>query len=775
MIRLPDDWDEDLYSAQEAKRGQGYPRAVASQQDSGSFFRDGSQKAPQRKMMDVEVEEPSKAAELLKRATEVRKVETSSQVPEAKASVPGATCSEDSALGFLSPIAEKPPKDSTLSIGLFSDASLPSAADKDVRSWASCGGALSCSFRASASSKGLVALPSVRSDGTFRITLVRLSPSLETGKSSSDDKNFRPCIASSSQAGGASLLKAQTEAHFGADKEDGSLDSEARLGPPLLLAPKNTEATSAVLEKYRKLHMMPEGGLGVFAAETFDLLGALCRCTAENTQATWPPGDARALRRATLQLSEWLSRVNAQTAERCIKALNDEGPRALGIVGGGDSQAQSLDTAFLYLGANLVQSAVIELGTSAAGPGGQRFDRLAAIMAACGGATGSGAQRRSWLRRQVMLWRGSSKQESVQEVMNPGVWRLYCLLAGELDEVVGRTSDWRTAFGMYLWYRLPTPDEDCEEVVGAVKDFEKALEQRGGNCPFRPCAKYLDDTCKSKQQPLDLQFNIIRAMIGLLDWEDLGNFECRTHTRKPLDVALSWHFSVLLIALLGGSAGRPRLIRGFEVLTQQYCLMLEMGGHWEWAAYVALFINDPRARSHIIQGIILRGAGAHEASLVASEVDPSLACRLGLPTSWVQHAQALYCETRWDWATATAHRLASEGYERALEDARHVLAPIVLSHAQAPFLQGPTVSVALRPMQAPAVWFQGVLEALEKSCCDERWRSTGAADVLRFLQGWVAEAAQDTGVGGVRREPSDVVRLLMTFGKPTHQHPGVPH
>merc|ERR1719331_704679 len=125
MIRLPDDWDEDLYSAQEAKRGQGYPQAVASQQDSGSFFRDGSKKAPQRKMMDVEVEEPSKAAELLKRATEVRKVETPSQVPEAKASVPGATCSEDSALGFLSPIAEKPPKDSTLSIGLFSDASLP--------------------------------------------------------------------------------------------------------------------------------------------------------------------------------------------------------------------------------------------------------------------------------------------------------------------------------------------------------------------------------------------------------------------------------------------------------------------------------------------------------------------------------------------------------------------------------------------------------------------------------------------------------------------------
>jgi hypothetical protein len=346
--------------------------------------------------------------------------------------------------------------------------------------------------------------------------------------------------------------------------------------------------------------------------------------------------------------------------------------------------------------------------------------------------------------------------------MEPSLWRIYSLLAGDLDEIVSDALEWRTAFGMYLWYRHPSPVEGAigsedDDLRAAVRDFEAAAKRHGSCCYFRPVPPHIVASqtraeqsnrrrpeltlteneplaalrSKPRAEPYDLQFNAIRTAVGLIDWHDFSHFDYMTHSPRPFDVAVSWHFSAMLLALGGGDSSAP----GFQLLTQQYCLALELAGLWVWAVHVALYVTDQRARHILVRGLLQRNAAVPESLQEAPRREWP-----GVPTMWLRRAEALRCEAAQDWPGAVSSWLQCGFAKRALLiEAAYLHCPAVLWHAAAPFRRGPLESILLEPMSQPARWLLNVLEELapivERS--DEAWAQLGK-ELLAFMREWGA-------------------------------------
>lgn len=335
--------------------------------------------------------------------------------------------------------------------------------------------------------------------------------------------------------------------------------------------------------------------------------------------------------------------------------------------------------------------------------------------------------------------------------MGPALWRIYCLLGGDVESVVGDSLDWRTAFGIFLWYRCPEAEEAKsgagKELADAVHHFLDTVKVRGTSCTFRPAPPYAEREPRGRgasfkmggqdqfqpvtsAEPNDLHFNIIRAAVGLVDWQNLSNFDYLTHTPRPLDVACSWHVSLLLLALFGGDATVP----SFQMLTQQYCFLLELTGRWEMAVYVAQFLSDSRARNSAIYGLIQRHAGTLPDS--AKLPEPALQ----VPLSWVFRAKALRSELEHDWPGAVTFWMQAGRacVERALILAMAYLqGPVLVGHADASLRRGAAEALCLAPMAPPACWLLSMLEEHEASLemHDEAW-----ADIcklaLAFMRKW---------------------------------------
>jgi len=595
-------------------------------------------------------------------------------------------------------------------------------------------------------------------------------------------------------------------------------------------------AAKALLDRYLQIHQTrSRGSLGHYAEETFELLGALfgedkdsgnagakryaastCRVNGSSGRdaaagAARSPMDCQrvpiqAALRQVHGLSAWLARVNSRTvtthldhvassiSHQNLKMVDNMGARTASE--SPDAVDARLCAAFHQLTANSVRGALQELAGAPASiasgedhSGRVYFDRLATLVASCGGATNPGSQRRMLLSRQVAEWR----EQSVQELMGPSLWRLYSLLAGELDDVVGDALDWRTAFGMYLWYRSPSEKEAVggdDQLANVVLDFEAAHTSRGPKCRFRPApghakaqsiqsqaavagsnarvipALQLKTQCET--EPTDLQFNIIKSATGPVDWTDhMVRCEAMTHTSKPFDVALSWHVSVLLLALRGGSFATKE----FQLLTQQYCQMLELVGSWEWAVYLSLFIRDIRARNALVRGLVQRNAAITDRASLKADSRHLHVQSLGLSCAWIWRAKAVRSEMGRDWPTAVLCWLKCGCAERALVITMgFLLSSAVVRHAGAPFLRGPTEAIALAPMAPEAKWLLSVFAQLEPSCseqCPEMWGSIGHG-MLQFMREWATPGTS------VQYEPARLVRLYRECEITRRQVFGIP-
>jgi hypothetical protein len=648
--------------------------------------------------------------------------------------------------------------------GILGSTKLPSSSDPTVLKCTSkaprtLGAAFS--FRASVRG-GLIALPVVRSEngGSFRVKLLRLKPELLSASKSSED-------GKGELSNGVTLLESHREVSFA---KAVAMSPAAKLSLPRPLIPSQ-EHGAALLAQYLE---KGKACLGTHAYEAFELLSALLGDSPEQAAG----GKEAMLAHASQRFGVWLAQVNARTVN---KHLTQSGTTAASMelaVPDDDSVAHRLKNAFHRLTANSVRGALQELGrasgsASEADSRHAHFDRLATILASCGGtACGGSVERRQWLKRQVLQWRS----QSVDELMGPALWRIYCLLAGDVDSVVADALDWRTTFGMYLWYR--SDDEQNGGLLGAVNDFDAICKRHGKNCGFRPAPPYLlaqklrdpprehaepallgltgpsiDANAIGEPEVCDLQFSVVRAALGLVDWSDFQRFDYMTYSSRPMDVAGSWHFCLLLLALSRPDDESSTSSKVFQQLTQQYCLSLELSGNWDWAVYVANFVRDDRTRTALLRGLLQR-----HSALAGGLALPPRPYWSGVPTAWIWHGEAMRRERMWEWPAALACWLrcltedssgdpGTDGVmvERAMATALgFLLMPAILKHrVTAPALaaggQVGLETTSLASMTGPASWLLAVLTGLEGQLqrSEEIWARVGR-DVLLFMREWSA-------------------------------------
>jgi len=750
MIGLPGGWDEDLYDDKSFVTAQGFQLRT---QDGRPLSKDGKPL--------------SKAAELLWRASEASRLVQEAQAieddqgedqlavtPARQAPVPVEPDAAHADSVEREPLTDigtaETNRRPSQGLGVFGTEEYPQGSDVEVRRWTLCAPrtlSLASSFRASMRG-GLVVQPVIQG-GTFRVRLLKLAPGLLCRNQSRAEPDTEH-----HDTDGAALLEAQLRAGFA---ERSAVHAQV----PQLLLPHGAKA-QALLESEGYLRLS-ETCLGSHAKEGIELLGALFGgCTVGDGTGgkipQWPPR-GREAQNVACALSAWLARVNVRKVRRHLQSeiSRSVGQKLVDLSAhpGTEVSSSGLRAVYHYLTANSVHYALEALGTAAGHAatmmGRAHFDRLAAVVASCGGSSSSGRPRRQWLQRQLRDWR----DQGVHTLMGPALWRIYCLLGGDVESVVGDSLDWRTAFGVFLWYRCPPEEAKSgagEELADAVQHFLATVKVRGTSCSFRPAPPYSSEKGEPRGrgasfrmggqeqfqpvtavEPNDLHFNIIRAAVGHVDWQNLSNFDYFTHTSRPLDVACSWHVSLLLFALFGGDATVP----SFQVLTQQYCFQLELTGRWEMAVYVAQFLCSSRTRNSVIYGLVQR----HARALPDSAKLPDPASQV--PQSWVFRAKAVRSELDCDWPGAvTFWSQAGPAFvERALILAMAYLqGPVLMGHADAPLRHGAAEALVLAPMAPPARWLAGILEEHETSFRDARpvW-----ADICRlalaFMRKW-AEA-----------------------------------
>lgn len=571
---------------------------------------------------------------------------------------------------------------------------------------------------------GLLAMP-VSAAGTYQVRLLRTARG--------------PVPPRSADLSAESLLQAQVEAGLASSLE--ALPSgTATTGTPALISPVGADA-KVLLQKYSAV---AAECFGHVASDAFHLAEALFGGTSSGAEVL-------------PRLSRWLSRVNQRTVQQYLETR-----RPMPGFGGNFSEAQGLEAVFHHLTANSIPAALRELRRLERG-----YDRLAAILAASGGSPLPGPQRR-FLRQQLAEWKHQRRQA---DLMSPELWRIYSLLAGDL-EVLRDCLDWRCAFGLVLWYGQwaeaeADVSEESEMLTKVVTSYLDAVKQQGMSSRIRPLPGYLQSAAQDMSQsfqpfprvgesirtsdPESLQFAAIRIAAGCLgESSDVAHFDYQTYTKDPLDISLSWHFSVLMLALQGETARSACRGVAFQKLTQQYCKLLEQNGSSRWAVYVAHFLSDPRARTALVRQLLTshaRQPGAGLSELPGPE----------LPPGWLDRAQALAMEQQRNWCGALWCWRKCGGEEaRAITIAcGYLLGPAMLGHAFSPFKRGAVEAILLAPMTPAARWLLQSLQELSGAmgCQDVLWAEVGR-DALELLRDWAASDGTPT-----KFEPQRLVRL----------------
>jgi hypothetical protein len=442
-----------------------------------------------------------------------------------------------------------------------------------------------------------------------------------------------------------------------------------------------------------------------YFADAFELLNELWGDGAE--QAT----EAGRLSTSALQrISRWLACKNAATVKKHLGQFAEKHTT--------DSLEYRLEAVFQNLTANSVSSAVKQLR----GPGnGTSFERLAGILTACAGSLHHSEARRC-LAAQVQQW---TEEASFRELMGQPLWRIYNLLSGafvEEVEVAAHMLDWQTLVGACLWYRPRTdPSENSRQ--GELKETFAWFDRLGSVArrSVRPAYARSAAWGSSKGQctAIDLQYALLRGTAGCLDDADAASFnvfdaryyDYASCSSQPLDVALPWHFCLLLRALGPQNLNSSDV---FAMLTQQYCFLLETCGHWEEAVYVARFLSDNRSRSLLVSGIFLRNSGkdaGRQRQPLASTMDWLAKSLHGTSKVRMLQAAARRRESEKDWARAAHFWLQAADHERAAKVALGFLVPTVLLHS-AFVVNGNPLVVSLNNPNNAGIWLHELLQEL---------------------------------------------------------------
>mmetsp|Transcript_49038 Transcript_49038/g.91316 ORF Transcript_49038/g.91316 Transcript_49038/m.91316 type:complete len:553 (+) Transcript_49038:3-1661(+) len=303
--------------------------------------------------------------------------------------------------------------------------------------------------------------------------------------------------------------------------------------------------------------------------------------------------------------------------------------------------------ALLHLTGNQVREATKVVALQA------RDARLATLLAQGGGHLAT----RALLTKQLQIW----SKWAVDDYVLKDRMLLYQLLAGQVDEVVHELDpqllDWRRAFGLYLWFRMPSsaPLADVlrvfesahlREIAPAPTPYYEEA-RRGPDRRFLPAARDLTYhlLCLASRQPSELapaQHMFLPA----------------TYSADPLDHAVGWHLQGVLRAIGADPWAEMEVVEGEGLQAHLHCnfsAQLEMaGGLCEWAVYAAMHLAAGGARTKLVSELLHQHCDEWSG-------DPDKAAflrdTLGVPPEMLSDALAQRARYRRDWTAELAHRL----------------------------------------------------------------------------------------------------------------------
>ncbi|KAI9806603.1 MAG: hypothetical protein M1825_006060 [Sarcosagium campestre] len=289
---------------------------------------------------------------------------------------------------------------------------------------------------------------------------------------------------------------------------------------------------------------------------------------------------------------------------------------------------------------------------------------------------GSGNVARHDMREQLDEWR---RLKVLSEISEP-IRALYELLAGQTfvcDGCKGAIEDrartfvvadrfgldWRQSFGLKLWYGIL----ESEPLQVAIERFLEDVESGTAGQPM-PVPWFVEQNHTLRKSGdsggvgEDLLLGLLRIFsdnaIGERRFPLEGILDLRNHQTSPVDFRLAWQLAQLLRA--GGVAAlqadhdendNPDIDNnkppGNETETRlclDFAWQLETAGHWLWAVFVVLHVENPVQRRAAIQALLARHAGEIGDNL-ADDTFKQLSLEYQIPEAWIWEAKALHARS----------------------------------------------------------------------------------------------------------------------------------
>lgn len=309
--------------------------------------------------------------------------------------------------------------------------------------------------------------------------------------------------------------------------------------------------------------------------------------------------------------------------------------------------------------------------------------RLATLISVIGGSQ----EMREDFQVQIKIW----AERGVLAEIPLEIRALYELLAGNTCFSRGVTDpveditpdfffaeefglDWKRAFGLKLWYGT-LPEDD---ISVAVKEYQKDLDTYPKNVP-KP-TPWQESGVRAPSKVAEEEVDIFWGLLKVYSEDDSFPLESvlswRDSSLPVTDHRLAWQLRNFFArrAYCDFSRGQTEdeLVSPATAdrLTIQYAAELELSGHWEWALFALLHINDSDTRA-----IVCRNTIARNVKDLNNEAKLAFLKGLAIPDAWIYEAKALFARQEGDFVLEAYHLLDAHAWKEAHKTIIQKVAP----------------------------------------------------------------------------------------------------
>ncbi|KAI4325228.1 hypothetical protein MLD38_030645 [Melastoma candidum] len=280
--------------------------------------------------------------------------------------------------------------------------------------------------------------------------------------------------------------------------------------------------------------------------------------------------------------------------------------------------------------------------------------RLGCLVSQAGGSP----VNRSDISRQLELWQRNGLDFNFIEKDRI---RILELLAGNIGGALRDINmDWKRFLGLLMWYQLP-PDTSLSTIF---QTYQHLLSKRMAP---NPVPIYIDEGLvdKTDNRNMEGQLDLSYYLMLLHSNQDgyfrylKTMFSAFSSTNDPLDHHMIWHQRALLEAV-GVFSSKDLQVLDMGLVSQLLCL-----GQCHWAIYVVLHMayceDYPNLHATLIREILFQYCEKWS----SEESQQQLIESLGVPTSWLHEALAVYHSYYGDVSKSLENYLKCSNWQKA--------------------------------------------------------------------------------------------------------------